>query len=705
MATIQTFDDFNSSDNYILTNNKKQFQFREETDDEGTLLWLNNNFNAMSEASHSRIETYRRNMSLYKGLHYRNLVARPNRDQDIDNSGRKPKISVNFIKDMIEAKVAQRGKQKIAVAVIPSHDEPDDINDAKAGKMFLDARANDINLDDIHKKGDRIEFTFGSLFQAVLWDFNAGQEHPLSKELMAEGKKLPILGRDGKPTGKYYKGKIRVGDVVVKNYGPDRVFPELFKTEWDKVNHIDITDWIHIDELKAKFPKKANEIKENSREFYNYSTSDINMPPELIQVRTFYHKPTEFFEEGCIIEYTDDCILSWEPYLYDHGELPVVVGIDVEIYGELWGRSMVQDIEQLNMFYNNIQSSMGRDYAMASAPKWMVPKGSTKITNLNNDLTVVEYSGQVAPQLMKFNPTPEQAFTVQDRLEAKIAQQSVVYDISRGEVPKGVTANSALRFLDEQETQRDAIGMANRKLRVIKVYKQMLMVMAQFYDPTDGRTFASLGRKNEYLIQSFKKAVFKTSQNVVLQNTSALPDTKTGKISAIIDLNAATQKDPIFSKNEIIEMMDLGLEQGFKDQATYGVDNAKIVLDMMMNGEEVPEVQKFDDLLNEWLLFSRSVQAIWFKQRLASDIQLSITSRLQAIEMFMFEKCKLSPKFLTIVTNLDNFPMLYVGEMNMFELQQMTAMQTQPPQPQPTLNSDKMDLTTKMAEQAINTGE
>jgi len=150
----------------------------------------------------------------------------------------------------------------------------------------------------------------------------------------------------------------------------------------------------------------------------------------------------------------------------------------------------------------------------------------------------------------------------------------------------------------------------------------MLSLMGQYYEEGDGRTSRILGKNNEYLIESVKGADFSEIYDVQLQNSPSLPDTKTGKISAIIDLNTATQTDPIFRKEEIIQLLDLGMDDAFKDEASVAVAAAKTCLQRMLEGKEVAEPKPFDNLMVHYSIFMRALQEFSFKIRLIQQFKL-----------------------------------------------------------------------------------
>ena len=695
MTYTQSFDDFNSTERQLDNIEQPPFQFREDKGESGTHEWLLNNYDNCERSAHSRRITYRRYQSLYKNIHWRFFDTRDTR-RDMEYTNKRPKHSVNFVREMIDSKVAQNSRLKSNLAFIPWNDESSDVNNAKACKLMYDARAEEVDLEGKHQGQDKVTFLFGHSAMFIEWDEDEGPEHPSFTALKQEypdGIPAKIMKQLQK------EGAIKVGDVTFKVYGPDRFYPELNKEVSSEIDHIEKVDYIHIATVKAMYPSKAAEITENSREIYDFDSSEMIRPKNLVTVRTFYHRPTKYFPEGAKIIYCDDVILEWVEYPYSHGMLPCVFDKDLDVYGEFWGRSFIQDIEQLQRFYNNVQSSIARDYSWVSAPKWMMPKGACNVSSLNNDITIVEFTGPVAPQLVTSTPTPPQAFQLQDQLEKKIAQHSNVYDISRGEVPTGVTANSALRFLDEQESQRILVQESKRKRRVISVAKMALEVMKQFYKASDDRTVRILGKNNEYLIQSFKSADFSKVYDVKPVNSSALPDSKAGKISTIIDLNTATQTDPIFRKEEIIQMLDLGNEEYYVNRATVSVNAANMILDQLMNGEQVPSPEICDDLMVYYSIFDKAIQQPRFKTKVQPEIKAALANYLKTLEYLMFERAKVNLKFAMSVAELDNYPMYFKPEMSIMKLISLLQMDAQGMAPQAPQTNMKTEKVSNLPEQ------
>lgn len=651
MSRYETFDDFLATEQLYDGFQMTPFFVREDKTEEGTLHWLNENYDNKEQTAHSRLITWRRYIALYKGIHWRYFDVRDSQ-RDYEYNPRRPKMVSNYAYEMVEQRVAQMARLNTAFTALPHTQAQEDQNAARASELMLKARSHELDFEGIKMEHDRIKSIYGTGALVICWDPDCGPLLPASVREMAKKKK---------------GAEVRIGDVVVKAMTPDRIFPQIGCNRWEDVYEWDTLDWMHVEVLRHRYPKLRDKIQPSKKRKFDYEYMEVERPDEMVMVREFFHLPTKELPEGAYIKYTDDVILEWTEYPYAHGKMNMIIEKDIEVPGELWGRSFFTHIEQLQRFTNNVLSSVARDYGVASAPKWMMPKGACDIHDLNNEATIVEYRGPVAPRLEVHNPTGSQSFQVMEYLESRIGKLSSVYDVSRGEVPSGVTANSALRFLDEQESQRLVVAEKRRKRAVIDTYKMMLETMKQYYQDSDERMIRYVGQDNSYTIESFKTADFQKVYDIRIQNTSALPDTKTGKISAIIDLNMATQTDPVFRREEVIRMLDLGMDETYKDQATASLDAAKTTLNMLLKGEEVPEPKIWEDLIVHHTVFYREMQKPTYRMQVPEEIQLAIEARMKIMEGLMWLRSKDNQKFAMQLSQIEYFPLFF----------------TVPPQPAP----------------------
>lgn len=704
---MQTFDDFDN-DNYSL-GQQKPFQFRDDKTEVGTLKWLNDNFDKVYEDSFSRLLMYKNYINRYKNYDTKDsdgFSRTVNRDRN--NTTRKPRVKVNFFYDLVESKVSSVSRMKINTVFIPLNDnEQNDRNNAEACNMLVKHRFEELKFDYLMRDQDRKNFLFGHTFAHSCWDPEAGPLDPLYAEALKKypDGKIPKLNDKGEVVGTIKKA-MRVGDLQVKIRTADRIFPERFKSIWSEVNHLDDIEWMHIDEVKAKWPNCKDKIEKNQRMYFSYEQQDTFIPDDMIMVRTFWHKQTEFNPKGDKIVYCDSCVLEGFnegfPYKFEPPQLPYIPDWDVEVPNEFWARPCLVNIEQLNNMYDLIQSGTARNIGVASHPKLAVPEGSVDTKQLDNEFGHVMFRGAVAPTWIQHQYVNRGEFEIQDRLEKRMNQLMGRFEVSQGYVPQGVTAYSAIRYLDDQEVQRNSNTISKRRERILGIYRQAIAILSQYYSAEDGRTIRILGKNNEYLIKNLKDFDFSKIYDVKLENISALSDTRSGRIADIMDLNASNQKEPLFGRKETIKLLDLGLDDAFKTEASYAADTSRTLLEMILDGEEnVPAPSVTDDYLEMYSLFSRYVESIAYKLKLDPTIKATLDAYINGLEFLMWEKSSKTPAFAAQVIEISKYPMFFKLPSPI-----VPAMPGMAPQPgQPTLDTSAMQNKQKEIETSMNNKE
>ena len=671
------YDPWNSD--FGASKNQPPFEnFEGRDDEEKSLSWLISDIENKVESSRGKMNIWRRNFAMFKGIHYKTSETRDS-DRDDTTSVRQPRMVMNFIQENVEAKVSQRARYNPGIALIPNNDEQRDRNNAKAAKMLADHRIEDVDFNSKLGWCDKLTFLMGTAYMYIGWDKDDGPLHP--KYLESGKKSVKVLDKDGKIIGETDQ-EIHVGDVSMRYFRPDELFLQLGKRRFEDVNEFTILEFVDVNELKVDFPEVAHKIQQTRKPIFDYDSFTEKLIENYAMKCTYYHRPTKHFPAGCKIVFSEGTVLSRTEFPYKSSneekirKLPIEIMTDIEVIGEILGRPFVNTIVQPQRHHNMITSAIARNHGVVSAPKWMMPKGCCSINQLDNDITVVQYTGPVAPKLVQMNPTGGELFTYQDKLENYIQKFSKIYPVSQGEVPAGITAAAALRFLDEQESQRESFALKKRNRFIRNIYKQVLERMNQYYDPSDGRMAKILGKDNEYMVKTFKDENFDFNCSVVIQNTSGLPDSKAGKIQAIVDLNQVTQNDPIFKKEEIIQMLDLGADETFKDQASTSLKAANSVLDDILDGKtNISEPQVYDDHLIHYSVFMRALQSRTFKEKTPSNIQNILIERIRTIEGLMWERANKNQLFAQKVQMLDNFPVFF--SVPNFQAMQATQMMMQ----------------------------
>lgn len=658
---FETFDDL---DNVKSTAEIVPFQFREDKTDEGTLNWLNDRFHKVYEGSFQRFVMYRRYLQMYKNVsdEVGDGLTKTN-TRYVPGSSKKPKMRDNLVWDLVDQKTAEISKSSSKVAFIPqSYFDQDDINNAKACKILCQSRMEEIKFDRIISKMDRIMFLMGHTIAEICWNEDIGPFNPNyeAKKKQYNGK-VPKISPEGIVLeGQYLKDEeMKLGDVDIKPILPYCFFPEETKKSIKECDYVETIEWKFRQEVEADYPKAKGKITENAHVMWDMSASDLSVPDNMVMVRTFWHKPTKHFPEGCKIVYCEDLILDWIDFPYQDKELPFVEDKDIDCMDEFWGRPFIINIEQFYRMNNSIWSGIARNHGVLNAPKYIYPEGTVDKQSLNNEFGAIAYRGGVPPQVLQTNYVNRGEIDLSNLISQRAGKLGRLFDISRGNVPQGVTAAQAMRLLEDQQFQAMATTAENRKQRILDIYRKTVVRMAQYYSPNDQRMSRILGANNTYLMQSFKKFDFNLIYDIRIENDSVLSTSRAGRMADIVDLNTANQKDPLFGKKEMIKILGLNLVEAFQDEVTYSIDTAKQCLDMILNNETAPDPENTDGLVEFYGVFSRFVESPEYKFILQPETKQKIMDYIAAIEMLCYEKSVKNASFANEMALFNKFPMVF----------------------------------------------
>ena len=663
-----TFDDLDDDVRWGSAQSMPPYQYRDQAEGkyQDELEWFRDYFYQAYQGASSRLEVYRYHNELFKGLHWRGY-QNVNYRQGSSNTHFQPRHSVNFIYDTIDGRSSLRSKRKANLSFIPNDQNSiSDMNNAKACQLLYNNFMEEAKLNDLHTKADQDIDLFGDCFIFVDWDPLAGGIRP------------------GDERVKGYSP--RRGDVRVRLVHPNKVVPQYSgdKYRLEDLDHIEFVEWESSYAVRAQYPDfemtdSMGRVAEGA-EFTQLDLVEGRNHPNEVLVHYFYHRVTPAMPQGRFVKWTETGILEEGPLPFTHGRLPVVHDGDIVVPERFWHQSFISQVEQMQRAYNHVYSSVVRDFGY-NGPKWMVPKGSNvKEASLGPGHNIVEYQGMNAPIMQSFQSTHYQNFDFLKLMKDQTYEFGKVYDISRGNVPAGVTANSALRFLDEQETRRSDLLFKKKSERIVKVGNMIVSVMAQHYRPDDRRIIRSIGASNEYVIKDFKGNYpdFRKISSVKLETASGLPDTKSGRISTVIDLNTSTQHDPIFTRSEIVEILDLGLDERFRDAASVASTSAREMISLILEGGEVPAIEKGDDLLVWYSVFETFMQSMQYKRLVHPDMKEVFEDKVMAIEGFLYEKAKVNPKMMMKLGEHEYFPRFFQTDI---PLSSLTATE-EPPMPE-----------------------
>ena len=617
-------------------------------DNEQILDWLNANLDEYTDDQTNRVQEMRANIARYKNVYYHDIDTRDSREMRDFVSGspvnrRYKKLSVNHLRDLVNARVARLTQYKPSISVDPETAEHKDEINARIAKRWIDAMWAKNHIETKNRLGAKNADLLGEHFIWIDWDMQKG---PIDPDAEAN--------EDGEYEMEDSEGNIvmlpdapRLGDLVYKVVLPEFVHLEK-KTKWEDVNWAIIEEVFPVDELRSDYPDVADQI-EPERNLKRFDYEEFQEQEVLMSARkfTFLHRPTKHLPLGLKIEYTRDVILSQKqlPIKYQdeiQGMLPLARMTSEEVPGDLRGISFVRFIRNLQDIVNSLTTMAARDTLLAAHPKWMMPKGAASIKSLGNDYTVVQFQGPVAPQLVKTNPTPSQVFDFRKMLIEEMQQLAKIGGVAAGDPPPGVTAGIALRFLADKQEASFNDQIVKWQQYIIDMAELTLLMIGCYYHEDDKRKLQIVGTNTglDGQIMDFNPEVFKQRYNVRIKNSSALPESKAARVQTVIDLREIAPNK--FTEEMVLEALDLGQGDKLRDQATVNLNAAEYENNLFRESKKVTAPKAWEDHIVHYKQHIMLLQDPIY-DRMSKKEQEAIKDHMLAHEMFIYRLSKRNP--------------------------------------------------------------
>ncbi len=184
-------------------------------------------------------------------------------------------------------------------------------------------------------------------------------------------------------------------------------------------------------------------------------------PKVGVKVCELWERPTLKYPKGRHVAWTDSTILAYEENDTPDHDLPYVLIPGIPVPGRFYPTSMTTQIRPLNMELNKTRSQMRENAARIGNPGLIVPQDTdVKIKGIPGEVIEFDFASAngALPQFLEMPSLPayirEEPALIQDAID-KVSRQT---EVSRGVVPAGVTAASAIQLL--QEADQTVIGLA-----------------------------------------------------------------------------------------------------------------------------------------------------------------------------------------------------------------------------------------------------
>ena len=259
-------------------------------------------------------------------------------------------------------------------------------------------------------------------------------------------------------------------------------------------------------------------------------------PDQYVMVKEMWIKPCSKYPEGGLLTYANGQFLQEvKGYPYSHGQFPFSK-LDHIQTGRFWADSTLVDIIPLQREYNRTRSQIIEAKNRMSKPQLVAVRGSIDARKITSEPGLII---QYQPGFQKPEPLPLQSlptYVIQeiDRVQKDIDDISGQYEIAKGRTPPGVTAASAIAYLQEENDSKLSSTTSSIEESTEKVGRHILFHVSENWDQP--RLVRILGVNQTYEIEQFTKDSIGGNQDFCVESGSSAPRSRAARQAMLVEL-------------------------------------------------------------------------------------------------------------------------------------------------------------------------
>lgn len=473
------------------------------------------------------------------------------------------RMVVNRIRPIIRRELAKLTSQKPSASVVPASSDDADLFAASAAEQIWESMYYGHDIKQTVKEAVWWQLVCGTGYIKTYWDDN--KEESPSVDVVYQGDicyeavtPFHVLIPDLRAT------KIESQPFLIHSFTQT--------PEWLQMNYKKTLDG---KEVKPNV-KGANEILSDA--FLNLvggATSDN----DSVLIHEMHIKPGGHpkFPEGAVITTSGDQVIQFHPvFPYQHKEY-CFSKFDHIPSGKYYATSVIEDLIPIQREYNRTRSQIVEAKNRMAKPQMTYQAGSIDVARVTTE------PGQFIPYKAGFQPPtpiplqalPSYVINEVQQLTSDFDDISGQHETSRGDVPSGVTAATAISYLQEQDDSMLQHEVDSIESGMEKVARHTLYLVKEYWDIP--RIIKITGVDGSWDSAMFKGSDLRDNTDIRVEAGSALPTSKAAKQALITDW----MKMGFIAPEDGMEVLELGgivkLYERIKiDQAQARRENLKM---------------------------------------------------------------------------------------------------------------------------------
>ena len=460
----------------------------------------------------------------------------------------------NLIRPTVRKEVSTLTSTKPSISVIPATSEDRDLMAAEAGEQVWESLYRKKNLQRLIRRAVQWSVICGTSYIQTVWDSNA-------------------IDVDSD----------QFGDICYGVLTPFHLYaPDLMAEDIEDEPYLIRVSAMDLETARLKYgpligninlvPDTTASADIISDAFLNFIGSTNAKRQNVLCIEMWVKAGTSRLLPGggMLTVIGGQIIQAWESWPYQHHQFPFSK-LDYISTGKYYGEGMVTDLIPLQREYNRTRGQIIEAKNRMAKPQLMAPRGSIEPNMITTEpgQVILYQPGFNPPQPIPLTPLPSYVLQEVETIKADFQDISGQHDISKGQVPPGVTAATAISYLQEQDDSMRATAFDNLEEVVEKVGFQTLSYVNQYWDTE--RTVKVVGEDGSFDVLTLLGANLRGNTDVVVDAGSALPMSKAARQALLMDMMKMGFIDP----QKGLEMMEMGGVQKLYEDLQVDIAQAR----------------------------------------------------------------------------------------------------------------------------------
>lgn len=545
-----------------------------DVDERKIVAWVKERYNSMKNQRTKTEMKWYVNLAMYQGNQYVELVPRLGKIHVPKAPPYRVRHVSNRIKPIIRTEMARLTSQKPSASVVPASSDDQDMMAAHAAEQVWESVSKRNKLQKVYRNAVWWELITGNSFIKTWWDNSRRDYDSNVQGDICFGHVTPFH---------LYVPDLREVDIQQQPYILNVYTKPL---EWVKRFYGPALQGRNV----IPDTVNANDILNDA---YLQLDNSVNKEPDSVLCIEMWIKDggCEYLQGDWVVHVVGDYIVNISPF-YEHGKYPYTHFGHIPS-GTFYRTSVIDDLIPLQREYNRTRSQLIENKNRMARLQLRAAHGSVDVNKITNEpgQVILYRPGLPPPEPMPLQPIPNYVVDELGRTIQDMEDISGQHEVSRGSVPPGVTAATAISYLQEKDDSLLSHTFADVEEGMEEVASQTLALVGQFWDVP--HTIKIVGEDGFFDTMMLLGSDLNGNTDIRMEGGSALPTSKAARQALLMDM----MKMGFIPPEEGLRIMEIGggvqkLQERLKrDESQAQRENMRL---------KSMEPEKIDEIRAQW---------------------------------------------------------------------------------------------------------